>query len=46
MNKNDVLYLDIYEWVFIEGNKVKVGIFFYVVMYLGDIVFFDLLLVG
>lgn len=46
MNKNDVLYLDTHEWVFIEGNKAKVGISSYAAMHLGDIVFFDLPSVG
>jgi len=46
MNKNDLLYLDTHEWVFIEGNKAKVGISSYAAMHLGDIVFFDLPEVG
>ena len=46
MNKNDVLYLETHEWVFIEGNKAKVGISSYAAMHLGDIVFFDLPKVG
>lgn len=46
MNKNDLLYLDTHEWVFIEGNKAKVGISSYAAMTLGDIVFFDLPKVG
>lgn len=46
MNKNDVLFLDTHEWVFIEGNKAKVGISSYAAMHLGDIVFFDLPSVG
>lgn len=46
MNKNDMLYATSHEWVFVEGNKAKVGISSYAAMHLGDIVFFDLPKVG
>ncbi|CDR31118.1 Glycine cleavage system H protein [Acholeplasma oculi] len=46
MNKNDVLYAPTHEWIFVEGNRAKVGISSYAAMHLGDIVFFDLPKVG
>lgn len=46
MDRKELLYLDTHEWVFIEGNKAKVGISSYAAMHLGDIVFFDLPSVG
>ncbi|VEU82609.1 glycine cleavage system protein GcvH [Acholeplasma hippikon] len=42
MNKNDMLYAKSHEWLFVEGNKGKIGISSYAAMHLGDIVFFDL----
>ena len=46
MNKYDVKYLSSHEWLYVEGNKAKVGISSYAAMHLGDIVFFDLPKVG
>jgi len=46
MNKHDVKYLSSHEWLYVEGNKAKVGISSYAAMHLGDIVFFDLPKVG
>lgn len=46
MKRENLLYLDTHEWVYIEGNKAKVGITLYATSHLGDIVFFDLPSVG
>lgn len=46
MKRENLLYLETHEWVFIEGNKAKVGITLYASTHLGDIVFFDLPNIG
>lgn len=46
MTKNDLLYAKTHEWLFVEGNKARIGISSYAAMHLGDIVFFDLPNVG